>query len=54
MKRLGDRHVLQQEKKRNDVFLKKKSLNGKSDELENLGFMSEKLFISDSMCHEND
>ena len=40
-------------KKRNDVFFKKKSLNGKSDELENLGFMSEKLFISDSMCHEN-
>ena len=40
-------------KKRNDVIFKKKSLNGKSDELKNLGFTSAKLFISDSMCHEN-
>ena len=30
----------------------KKSLNGKSDELKNLGFTPAKLFISDSMCHE--
>ena len=47
------------EKKRNDVIFKKKSLNGKSDELKNLGFTSAKLFdvtrcdSSDSMCHEN-
>ena len=40
-------------KKRNYVIFKKKSLNGKSDELKNLGFTSAKLFISDSMCHEN-
>ena len=40
-------------KKRNDVIFKKKSLNGKSDELKNLGFTSAKLFSSDSMCHEN-
>ena len=39
--------------KRNDVIFKKKSLNGKSDEFKNLGFTSAKLFISDSMCHEN-
>ena len=36
-------------KKRNDVIFKKKSLNGESDELKNLGFTSAKLFISDSM-----
>ena len=40
-------------RKRNYVTFKKKSLNGKSDELKNLGFTSVKLFISDSMCHEN-
>ena len=40
-------------KKWNDVIFKKKSLNGKSDELKNLVFTSEKLFISDSMYHEN-
>ena len=40
-------------KKRNDVIFKKKSLNGKSDELKNLGFTSAKLFISDLMCYEN-
>ena len=40
-------------KKRNDVIFKKKSLNGKSDELKNLGFTSAKLFLSESMCHEN-
>ena len=38
---------------RNDVIFKKKSLNGKSDKLKNLGFTSVKLFISDSMCHEH-
>ena len=40
-------------KKWNDVIFKKKSLNGKSDELKNLVFTSEELFISDSMYHEN-
>ena len=40
-------------KKRNEVIFKKKSLNGKSDELKNLGFTSAKIFISESMCHEN-
>ena len=40
-------------KKRNDIIFNKKSLNGKSDELKNLGFMSAKVFISDLMCHEN-
>ena len=40
-------------KKRNDVIFKKKSLNGKSNELKNLGFTLVKLFISDSMFHEN-
>ena len=40
-------------KKRNDVIFKKKSLNGKPDELKSFGFMSEKLFISDSMLHAN-
>ena len=40
-------------KKRNEIIFKKKSLNGKSDELKNLGFTLAKLFISDSMCHEN-
>ena len=40
-------------KKRNDVIFKKKSLNGKSDELKNLVFTSARLFISDSMYHEN-
>ena len=40
-------------KKRNDVIFKKKSLNGKSDELKNLGFTSMKLFTNDLMCHEN-
>ena len=39
--------------KRNDVVFKKKSLNGKSDEFKILGFTSARLFISDSMCHEN-
>ena len=39
--------------KRNEVIFKKKSLNGKSDELKNLGFTSAKIFISESMCHEN-
>ena len=40
-------------RKRTDVIFKKKSLNGKSDELKNLGFTSAKLFISGSMCQEN-
>ena len=40
-------------KKRNDVIFKKNSLNGKSDELKNFEFTSAKLFMSDSMCHEN-
>ena len=31
----------------------KKSWNVKSDKLKNLGFTQAKLFISDSMCHEN-
>ena len=44
---------LSSRKKWNDVIFKKKSLNGKSDELKNLVFTSEKLFISDSMYHEN-
>ena len=39
--------------KRNDIIFKKKSLNGKSDKLKNLGFTSVKLFMSDLMCHEN-
>ena len=51
MRRRDDPQVFQQ-KKRNDIF-KKKNLNGKSDELKNLGFLTTKLFISDSMCHEN-
>ena len=53
MKRSGDWQVLQQKKKRNDIIFNKKSLNGKSEELKNLGFMPAKLFVSDSMCHEN-
>ena len=40
-------------RKKRYVIFKKKSLNGKSDELKNLGFTSAKLFISDSMCHKN-
>ena len=40
-------------KKRSDVIFKKESLNGKSDELKNLGFTSMELFSSDSMYHEN-
>ena len=40
-------------KKRNYVIFKKTSFNGKSGELKKLGFTSVKLFISDSMCHEN-
>ena len=52
-KRSGDHQVFQQKKKRNDIIFKEKSLNGKSDKLKNLGFMSAKLFISDSMCYEN-
>ena len=52
-KRSGDRQVLQQKKKRNDVIFKKISFNGKSGKLKNLGFTSAKLFISDSMYHEN-
>ena len=51
MRRRDDPQVFQQ-KKRNDVF-KKKNLNGKSNKLKNLGFLTTKLFISDSMCHEN-
>ena len=53
--RLKDRVIVKfsSRKKRNDVIFKKKSLNGKSDELKILGFASAKLFISDSMCHEN-
>ena len=38
-KRLGDCQVLQQ-KKRNDVIFKRKSINGKSNDLVNLGFTS--------------
>ena len=34
-------------------FFLKKSLNGKSDKLKNLGLRPAKLFISDLMCHEN-
>ena len=40
-------------KKKKWRFFKKKSLNGKSDKLKNLGLKPAKLFISDSMCHEN-
>ena len=40
-------------KKEMALFFWKKSLIGKSDELKNLGFTSAKLFLSDSMGHEN-
>ena len=40
-------------KRGNDVIFKKKSLNGKPNDLKNLGFSSGNLFISDSMCYEN-
>ena len=40
-------------KKKNYVIFRKTSFNGKSGELKKLGFTSAKLFISDSMCHEN-
>ena len=49
-KRSGDCQVLhQRKKKRNDVIFKMKSLNGKPNDLKNLGFMSAKLFKSDSI-----
>ena len=40
-------------KKRSDIIFKKKTLNVKPNDLKNLGFMSGKLFKSDSMCYEN-
>ena len=40
-------------RKKNYVIFKEKTLNGKSDKLKNLANTSTKLFISGSICNEN-
>ena len=52
MKISGDHQVLHH-KKKNDIIFKKKSSNGKPNNLKDFAFTSGKLFLSDSICYEN-